>query len=145
MLSTPMNASRRAHRWSWIFLIALAIPACNAISGVDEYTFDRVSGFGGGGGGDAGVPCNDLMLCGDLLAKDGCTGCAIKSSCAVEFDACDVSSDCRALIACITTCSDAACTTSCQDAHMTSVTAYENVVTCVRCACSKPCGVTCTM
>lgn len=119
------------------FGLAIALAACNAISGIGDFTYDAAP--------DASAGCDQSgTACGLFTGLTGCRGCAAMGPCAAEFDACVMTNECKAIMTCLPTCGGTpSCEASCKSTHATGVTDYEPLRICVACNCHASCGESC--
>lgn len=156
----PLRPRPRLAAAAGVALAAAALCACNAISGVGDFSFDRSefpdsAGGGGGAGGSGGAggegglgvfttststgACDGTGECGD--SAKGCMQCALQGPCAMEYQACGANSECVAFSDCLAMCMNAACMDQCAADHPAGVALYNEVTTCVVCgACYADCN-----
>ena len=78
----------------------------------------------------------DCQLCAQVSQSSSCGG-----GCGSPMDACSHDASCAALVACTSTCQDAACTAACTSRNLAGLQKYEAVIACTCAgACATVCG-----
>ncbi|MBK9265938.1 MAG: hypothetical protein IPM54_39895 [Polyangiaceae bacterium] len=104
------------------------------------------SGTGGSGGASTGTggatlaPCDDAGTCGDYV--NGCTGCAVSTTCAEHYEGCFGDETCLDFNKCLAACKDdLACRDKCAESNPVGADRYGALVACIVCdACPNSCA-----
>ncbi len=97
------------------------------------------AGASGGTGGAVLAACDDAGTCGDYV--NGCTGCAVSTSCAEVYDGCFGDDTCLEFNKCLASCQDdQACRDQCASSNPVGADRFGALVTCIVCqVCPKAC------
>ena len=99
-------------------------------------------GSGGEGGSDMNKPpvCDELGSCGDY--SRGCTGCAVKGTCAGAYEGCFGDKSCVEFNMCMAGCkNDIGCQNECATMNPLGAERYNTLVTCIVCdSCATSCA-----